>query len=89
MQEGEQEIILNDSEETRGILHNIVELLNEMDIQKRKRNKLDKLLIELKQSISSDMFKCGFSLGFNAGSDINELEDESDEELEELPDLKA
>lgn len=82
----EQAITLSDSEETHGILNSIVELLNETDIQKRKRNKLDKLLIELKQSIGSDMFKRGFSLGFNLGSDINELEDEPDEEL---PELKA
>lgn len=85
--EKEEVIFFEESKETKKLLMQVLAILDELDINKRQRNKLDKLLVKFKQSVSNDTFKTGFNMGFRLG--IDSATDTEDEPDEETPDLKA
>lgn len=88
--EKEEVIYFDESKETRELLMQVLAILDEVDIKKRQRNKLDKLLVQFKQSVSNDTFKMGFNMGFRLGIDsATDTEDDESTPDNEIGNIQA
>lgn len=88
--EKEEVIFFEESKETKKLLMQVLAILDEVDIKKRQRNKLDKLLVKFKQSVSNDTFKTGFNMGFRLGIDsATDTEDDESTSDNEIGNIQA
>lgn len=88
--EKEEVIFFEESKETKKLLMQVLAILDELDINKRQRNKLDKLLVKFKQSVSNDTFKTGFNMGFRLGIDsATDTEDDESTPDNEIGNIQA
>lgn len=88
--EKEEVIFFEESKETKKLLMQVLAILDEVDIKKRQRNKLERLLVKFKQSVSNDTFKTGFNMGFRLGIDsATDTEDDESTSDNEIGNIQA